>query len=248
MAPGSSFHLTEVFGPVLGIMTASTLDEAIELQNAVPFGLTGGIHSLDDAEVGTWLDRVQVGNAYVNRAVTGAIVQRQSFGGWKRSAVGPGAKAGGPNYVAELGTWGDATSRALGRASGPTAPRPRARDRARGVDRLGTGRRRPLVGSRARRGARPVGAARRVQRVPVPADRGPDGACRGGRRTRRGRARAVRGPHGGVPVVVSRADGPSAVSDAGFAAAVARGEVTGRVRVVGEAPGCARPPRSTSAT
>jgi RHH-type proline utilization regulon transcriptional repressor/proline dehydrogenase/delta 1-pyrroline-5-carboxylate dehydrogenase len=48
---------------------------------------------------------VQSGNLYVNRTITGAIVRRQPFGGWKRSMVGPGAKAGGPNYVASLGTW-----------------------------------------------------------------------------------------------------------------------------------------------
>jgi RHH-type proline utilization regulon transcriptional repressor/proline dehydrogenase/delta 1-pyrroline-5-carboxylate dehydrogenase len=105
--PGSEFHLTEYFGPVLGVMTAATLDEAIGLQNAVAFGLTGGIHSLDDAEVDRWLDRVEVGNAYVNRHITGAIVQRQPFGGWKASVVGPGAKAGGPNYVPQLGSWSD---------------------------------------------------------------------------------------------------------------------------------------------
>src|SRR5699024_7134453 len=75
--PGSFFHLTEVFGPVLGLMHAKDLDEAIEFQNAVDFGLTGGIHSLDPAEVATWLDRVEVGNAYVNRGITGAIVRRQ---------------------------------------------------------------------------------------------------------------------------------------------------------------------------
>jgi RHH-type proline utilization regulon transcriptional repressor/proline dehydrogenase/delta 1-pyrroline-5-carboxylate dehydrogenase len=48
---------------------------------------------------------VQAGNLYVNRGITGAIVQRQPFGGWKRSSVGPGAKAGGPNYLIGLGTW-----------------------------------------------------------------------------------------------------------------------------------------------
>ena len=103
--PGSEFHRTEYFGPVLGIMTAATLDEALELQNAVEFGLTAGIHSLDTAEVARWLDTVQAGNLYVNRGITGAIVRRQPFGGWKRSSVGPGAKAGGPNYVATLGSW-----------------------------------------------------------------------------------------------------------------------------------------------
>ncbi len=105
VAEGSYFHLTEFFGPVLGIMRAKDLDEAIRLQNAVDYGLTAGLHSLDSAEVATWLDRVEAGNLYVNRGITGAIVQRQPFGGWKRSAVGAGAKAGGPNYLFGLGEW-----------------------------------------------------------------------------------------------------------------------------------------------
>ena len=103
--PGSWFHLTECFGPVLGLMHAGTLDEAIDIQNSTAYGLTGGIHTLDPAEIRRWTDAVQVGNAYINRGTTGAIVLRQPFGGWKRSSVGPGAKAGGPNYVARLGTW-----------------------------------------------------------------------------------------------------------------------------------------------
>ena len=102
---GSWFHLTECFGPVLALMAARDIDEAIAVQNAVPYGLTGGIHALDPAHVQRWLERVEVGNAYVNRGVTGAIVRRQPFGGWKRSVIGPGAKAGGPNYVAQLGRW-----------------------------------------------------------------------------------------------------------------------------------------------
>jgi RHH-type proline utilization regulon transcriptional repressor/proline dehydrogenase/delta 1-pyrroline-5-carboxylate dehydrogenase len=106
--PGSWFHRTECFGPVLGLMAAATLDEAIELANATSFGLTGGIHSLDPVAVDRWVSEVQVGNAYVNRVITGAVVQRQPFGGWKGSVVGPGAKAGGPNYVAQLGRWRDA--------------------------------------------------------------------------------------------------------------------------------------------
>ncbi len=105
VAPGSFLHLTEVFGPVLALMHAHDLDEAISWQNATRFGLTGGLHSLDPDEITTWLERVEVGNAYVNRSTTGAIVRRQPFGGWKDSSMGPGAKAGGPNYVASLGTW-----------------------------------------------------------------------------------------------------------------------------------------------
>ena len=109
--PGSEFHLTECFGPVLGIMRARDLDEAIALQNAVVYGLTGGIHTLDEREITRWLERVQVGNAYVNRHTTGAIVRRQPFGGWKCSAIGAGAKTGGPNYVASLGVWRSPTAR-----------------------------------------------------------------------------------------------------------------------------------------
>ncbi len=103
--PGSWFHQTECFGPVLGIMRAKNLREAIALQNDTPFGLTGGIHSLDPREVARWREEVQVGNAYVNRGITGAIVRRQPFGGWKRSSMGPGSKAGGPSYVFDFCRW-----------------------------------------------------------------------------------------------------------------------------------------------
>jgi RHH-type proline utilization regulon transcriptional repressor/proline dehydrogenase/delta 1-pyrroline-5-carboxylate dehydrogenase len=102
---GSYFHLTEFFGPVLGVMTADTLEEAIAIQNQIDYGLTSGLHSLNPEELGTWLDTVQAGNLYVNRGITGAIVQRQPFGGWKKSAVGAGTKAGGPNYLLGLGEW-----------------------------------------------------------------------------------------------------------------------------------------------
>ncbi|MFJ2300227.1 proline dehydrogenase family protein [Oerskovia paurometabola] len=237
VAPGSFFHLTEAFGPVLGIMTAATLDEAIELQNAVSFGLTGGIHSLDDTEVDTWLDRVQVGNAYVNRVITGAIVQRQSFGGWKRSAVGPGAKAGGPNYVAELGTWSDAVT--AGSASAvPDAGAVPARE---------TSPEAWLAWARAddaRWWAHEFAVEHdpsalhvesnvfRYRPIDVLTVRVGDGAAPVEVERVLSAARTA-----GVPVVVSRADGPSAVSHEAFAASVERGEVTGRVRVVGSAPG-----------
>lgn len=107
VTPGSWFHHTECFGPVLGLIHVDSLDEALRVQNEVAYGLTGGIHSLDDDEVAQWLARVEVGNAYVNRVITGSVVRRQPFGGWKASTVGPGAKAGGPNMVASLGTWHD---------------------------------------------------------------------------------------------------------------------------------------------
>ncbi|MFJ4254600.1 proline dehydrogenase family protein [Microbacterium sp. NPDC090003] len=102
---GSRFHLEEFFGPVLGVMYAPTLSAAIEMQNAVAYGLTAGLHTQDPGDLANWLDTVQAGNLYVNRGITGAIVQRQPFGGWKRSSVGPGTKAGGPNYLIGLGSW-----------------------------------------------------------------------------------------------------------------------------------------------
>ena len=105
--PGSEFHLTEYFGPVLGIMTAASLDDAIELVNRIDYGLTSGLQSLDDGEIAHWAERVEAGNLYVNRHITGAIVQRQPFGGWKRASVGNGFKAGGPNYLVAFGSWRD---------------------------------------------------------------------------------------------------------------------------------------------
>jgi len=103
--PGSRTHLEEFFGPMLGVMHARSLTEAIELQNAVAYGLTAGLYTQDPDDLALWLDRVEAGNLYVNRGITGAIVQRQPFGGWKRSSVGAGAKAGGPNYLIGLGSW-----------------------------------------------------------------------------------------------------------------------------------------------
>ena len=105
VTPGSWTHQNEWFGPVLGVMTAPDLATAIQWQNDIPYGLTGGLHSLDRAECEQWLDAVEVGNVYVNRGITGAVVGRQPFGGWRRSSVGPTAKAGGPNYVSCLRHW-----------------------------------------------------------------------------------------------------------------------------------------------
>ncbi|CAL4860901.1 bifunctional proline dehydrogenase/L-glutamate gamma-semialdehyde dehydrogenase [Microbacterium sp. MM2322] len=115
--PGSRMHLEEFFGPVLGVMHARSLEHAIELQNAVDYGLTAGLYTQNPDDLALWLDRVEAGNLYVNRGTTGAIVQRQPFGGWKRSSVGGGAKAGGPNHLIGLGSWrpttGAATSSTL---------------------------------------------------------------------------------------------------------------------------------------
>ncbi|KQY24562.1 aldehyde dehydrogenase [Cellulomonas sp. Root485] len=219
VAPGSWFHTTECFGPVLGIMRVETLDEAIDLQNAVAFGLTGGLHSLDEAEIEHWLDRVEVGNAYVNRHITGAIVQRQPFGGWKASTVGPGAKAGGPHYVAQIGDWHDSAdvpqdddawlawaqaddvrvwADELSREHDPSGLRVEAN----------VLRYRPVPQLTVRTGS--DAPAREVDRV-----------CHAARTA-------------GIRVTLSDVSGESHEA---FAARVRSGEVTGRVRVIGSAPG-----------
>ena len=100
--PGSWSHMNEWFGPVLGVIEAPDFDTAIEIQNASDYGLTAGIQSLDVAECEKWIDRIQAGNLYVNRGTTGAVVNRQPFGGWKRSSVGATSKAGGSNYLNNL--------------------------------------------------------------------------------------------------------------------------------------------------
>jgi RHH-type proline utilization regulon transcriptional repressor/proline dehydrogenase/delta 1-pyrroline-5-carboxylate dehydrogenase len=105
---GTFTHCTEFFGPMLAVMEARDLDEAIDLANATGYGLTSGLESLDDREQEHWQRHVRAGNLYVNRPTTGAIVLRQPFGGIGKSSVGPGIKAGGPNYVAPLMSIADA--------------------------------------------------------------------------------------------------------------------------------------------
>ena len=105
--PDSFFHLTEVFGPVLGLIEAKDLGEALNIQNGTQFGLTAGIHSLNTEEIFHWLCDIDAGNLYINRGITGAIVERQPFGGFKRSAVGYGLKAGGRNYLLQFGHFED---------------------------------------------------------------------------------------------------------------------------------------------
>lgn len=100
--PTSFTYQNELFGPVLALMRAENLEHAIQLANGTPYGLTSGLHSLDEREQQKWIQQIEAGNCYINRGITGAIVQRQPFGGCKASSFGPGAKAGGPNYVMQL--------------------------------------------------------------------------------------------------------------------------------------------------
>jgi len=99
---GSFSHQTEFFGPLLSVMRAESLEDAIEIVNDTPYGLTSGLESLDPREQKIWKDKIEAGNLYINRVTTGAVVLRQSFGGMGLSAIGAGIKAGSPNYAVQF--------------------------------------------------------------------------------------------------------------------------------------------------
>ena len=100
--PTSFTFRTELFAPLLAVTPYDTLEEAVALVNSLDYGLTSGLQSLDEQEQLYWKNHVQAGNLYINRGITGAIVNRQPFGGMKLSAFGPGLKAGGPNYCGQF--------------------------------------------------------------------------------------------------------------------------------------------------
>ena len=100
--PDSYTFRTELFAPLLAVTPFDTLEEAVDLVNSLDYGLTSGLQSLDEQEQKYWKNHVKAGNLYINRGITGAVVNRQPFGGMKLSAFGPGLKAGGPNYCAQF--------------------------------------------------------------------------------------------------------------------------------------------------
>ena len=100
--PESFTFRTELFAPLLAVAPFDTLEEAVALVNGLDYGLTSGLQSLDEQEQRYWKNHIEAGNLYINRGITGAVVNRQPFGGMKLSAFGPGLKAGGPNYCMQF--------------------------------------------------------------------------------------------------------------------------------------------------
>ena len=97
---GQTIAQEEIFGPVLAVMKANSFDEAIEMANSTDYALTGGLYSRTPAHIDRAAREFEVGNLYINRNITGAIVARQPFGGFKLSGVG--SKAGGPDYLLQF--------------------------------------------------------------------------------------------------------------------------------------------------
>ncbi len=100
VAPNAKIAQEEIFGPVLAVLRAKTFDEALEIANGTNFALTGGLYSRTPSHIDRAQADFEVGNLYINRHITGAIVARQPFGGFKLSGVG--SKAGGPDYLLQF--------------------------------------------------------------------------------------------------------------------------------------------------
>lgn len=98
--PDSAIAREEIFGPVLILLKVPNLDEAINLANYSDYALTGGFFSRSPGNIEKVKREFKVGNLYINRNITGALVGRQPFGGFRMSGVG--AKAGGPDYLLQF--------------------------------------------------------------------------------------------------------------------------------------------------
>ena len=98
--PHARIAQEEIFGPVVAVMKAASFEEALRVANATDYGLTGGVYSRSPANLDLATRRFDVGNLYLNRPITGALVARQPFGGHRLSGVG--AKAGGEDYLLQF--------------------------------------------------------------------------------------------------------------------------------------------------
>jgi len=100
VTPAQRIAQEEVFGPVLAVLRAADFDQALEYANSTRFALTGGVFSRSPRHLERARAEFNVGNLYLNRGTTGALVERQPFGGFNMSGVG--SKAGGPDYLLQF--------------------------------------------------------------------------------------------------------------------------------------------------
>ena len=118
--PASKLAREEIFGPVLAVIKVKDLDEAFDVANDSVYALTGGIFSRSPANLRRARQEMQVGNLYLNRGITGALVERQPFGGYKLSGIG--SKAGGPDYLLQFLIPINVTENTLRRGFAPPPP------------------------------------------------------------------------------------------------------------------------------
>jgi RHH-type proline utilization regulon transcriptional repressor/proline dehydrogenase/delta 1-pyrroline-5-carboxylate dehydrogenase len=98
--PNAPIAQEEIFGPVLAVIKAADLTDALAIANGTKYALTGGIFSRSPGNIERVRREFRVGNLYINRKITGALVDRQPFGGFKLSGIG--TKAGGPDYLPQF--------------------------------------------------------------------------------------------------------------------------------------------------
>lgn len=97
VAPEAAIAQEEIFGPFVSVLRARDLEHAVEIANGVEYALTGSVYSQDPRELDYARDHLYVGNLYLNRGSTGAMVGVHPFGGYRMSGTGP--KVGGPDYL-----------------------------------------------------------------------------------------------------------------------------------------------------
>ena len=100
VSPTARLMREEIFGPVLAITKANDLNHALEIVNGTSFALTGGLFSRNPVTIDRVRNEFMVGNLYINRGITGAMVGRQPFGGFRDSGIG--SKAGGREYLLQF--------------------------------------------------------------------------------------------------------------------------------------------------
>lgn len=100
VSPNAIIAQEEIFGPVVAVIRVKDFDEALQVANGTDYALTGGLYSRTPDHIQRASEEFEVGNLYINRTITGAIVSRQPFGGFKLSGVG--SKAGGPDYLLQF--------------------------------------------------------------------------------------------------------------------------------------------------
>jgi RHH-type proline utilization regulon transcriptional repressor/proline dehydrogenase/delta 1-pyrroline-5-carboxylate dehydrogenase len=122
--PGAVIAQEEIFGPVLAVLRARDLTHALEIANGTPYALTGGLFSRSPEHIARVRREFRVGNLYINRKITGALVQRQPFGGFKLSGIG--SKAGGPDYLLQFLLPRTITENTMRRGFAPSAESPAA--------------------------------------------------------------------------------------------------------------------------
>ena len=123
--PSARIAREEIFGPILAVLKAKDLDDALAIANGTEYALTGGLYSRSPANIDRAKRRLRVGNVYINRPITGALVDRQPFGGFKLSGIG-GSKAGGSGYLEEFLLTRAVTENTLRRGFAPEDAEPAA--------------------------------------------------------------------------------------------------------------------------